>query len=616
MVSRDYESPADANADNVYEIGITATDDDGNSASESWTVALDDLNEDPTGISISDTNMNENQSSGTTVGILKAIDPDTSDSHIYSLVAGTGGTDNINFVIVGSELRTNAVFDFETRNSFSVRIRTTDTGNLIYEDIFTITINDVNDSPVITSIPETSSTEDVVYTYNITTFDDDGDVLKISVLTKPEWLSLTDNGDGTAILTGIPTNSEVGTHNVTINVNDGAVDTEQSFVIAVSNVNDSTVISSIPVTTATENVVYTYDILTSDDDGNVPVISADVKPAWLTFTDNGDGTATLNGTPLFNHIGFHNVVINADDGIQNSKQIFKVNVIPGYTRPVAVIDEFSVNEDDVLNFNILQNDIHLDGISTETKIINQPDNGRYALDNSGELNYIPNRNYYGFDTISYQVCINGQSNYCDSAEILINVVPVNDKPVGFDITQDVHETGAVEICFTVEDVDSEEIYITELIENDNTYHQLSYSDNILCFEYTREQQQYTGSENISCVVCDNSSPELCDTVNIVLNYQMEEPFEITEGISPNNDGLNDFWYIRGIERFPNNEVRVFNRWGNLIFKTKNYNNETNAWDGSINQGLNLGKKAAKGTYFYIIEFEGGMKSRSGYIIVN
>jgi hypothetical protein len=43
MVARDYENPVDDNTDNVYEVTITATDDDGNAASESWTVTVQDV---------------------------------------------------------------------------------------------------------------------------------------------------------------------------------------------------------------------------------------------------------------------------------------------------------------------------------------------------------------------------------------------------------------------------------------------------------------------------------------------------------------------------------------------------------------------------------------------
>ncbi|MBP8034252.1 MAG: gliding motility-associated C-terminal domain-containing protein [Bacteroidia bacterium] len=70
---------------------------------------------------------------------------------------------------------------------------------------------------------------------------------------------------------------------------------------------------------------------------------------------------------------------------------------------------------------------------------------------------------------------------------------------------------------------------------------------------------------------------------------------VYNGFTPNGDGVNDFWIIDNIDRFPNNKVYVFNRWGNRLFNTVNYNNVDNKWDGKIN-----GRAVSAGTYFYIL----------------
>lgn len=70
---------------------------------------------------------------------------------------------------------------------------------------------------------------------------------------------------------------------------------------------------------------------------------------------------------------------------------------------------------------------------------------------------------------------------------------------------------------------------------------------------------------------------------------------IYNGFTPNGDGLNDFWVIDNIEKYPNNKVHVFNRWGNKIFSTTNYDNVNNRWDGKTRT-----ETATSGTYFYII----------------
>src|SRR5262249_5169745 len=78
-----------------------------------------EANNAPTDIALSGTSVAENQPSGTTVGTLSTTDPDSGDSHTYSLVSGPGDTDNASFTIVGNELKTAASFNFEAQSSYS-----------------------------------------------------------------------------------------------------------------------------------------------------------------------------------------------------------------------------------------------------------------------------------------------------------------------------------------------------------------------------------------------------------------------------------------------------------------------------------------------------------------
>jgi large repetitive protein len=82
------------------------------------------------------------------VGTLASTDPDLGDGASYTLVPGTGGTDNAKFTITGTSLKTAAVFDYETKASYAIRVRVTDTGGLTSEATFTIQVDDVNDAPV------------------------------------------------------------------------------------------------------------------------------------------------------------------------------------------------------------------------------------------------------------------------------------------------------------------------------------------------------------------------------------------------------------------------------------------------------------------------------------
>ena len=95
----------------------------------------------------------------------------------------------------------------------------------------------------------------------------------------------------------------------------------------------------------------------------------------------------------------------------------------------------------------------------------------------------------------------------------------------------------------------------------------------------------------------------CDTTKVEVIVSCDK-IKIYNGFSPNNDGINDVFVIEGIEKFPNNTLSVFNRWGNEVMKTKGYKND---WDGTWNNQI-----LPDGTYFYIFEDGEGNKT-VGYV---
>jgi hypothetical protein len=112
-----------------------------------FVIAVNDENEPLNGILISAEVVEENQPSGTTVGMLAADDEDDED-YSFALVAGTGDEGNGSFGIFGKELRTSEIFNFEELSSYSVRIQASSNDqDASTEENFTIMIQDVNDNP-------------------------------------------------------------------------------------------------------------------------------------------------------------------------------------------------------------------------------------------------------------------------------------------------------------------------------------------------------------------------------------------------------------------------------------------------------------------------------------
>ncbi len=96
---------------------------------------------------------------------------------------------------------------------------------------------------------------------------------------------------------------------------------------------------------------------------------------------------------------------------------------------------------------------------------------------------------------------------------------------------------------------------------------------------------------------------------------------VYNAVTPNGDGAHDFLTIGGLENYPNNSIRIYNRWGVLVFSTQAYNTQGNVFDGTSTGRVTVdrGNKLPAGTYFYILEFEvqdGTMMQRTGYIYLN
>lgn len=90
--------------------------------------------------------------------------------------------------------------------------------------------------------------------------------------------------------------------------------------------NSAPVFSSNPVTAATENLAYSYAITATDADGDQMSFSASNLPVWLSLTDHGNGSATLNGTPLSSNVGTTDVSISVSDGQAVTVQNFQLVV--------------------------------------------------------------------------------------------------------------------------------------------------------------------------------------------------------------------------------------------------------------------------------------------------
>ncbi|WP_428741326.1 BspA family leucine-rich repeat surface protein [Tenacibaculum sp.] len=94
--------------------------------------------------------------------------------------------------------------------------------------------------------------------------------------------------------------------------------------------------------------------------------------------------------------------------------------------------------------------------------------------------------------------------------------------------------------------------------------------------------------------------------------------ETKYGFSPNGDGVNDFWEIKGIEEYQDNIVTIFNRWGDMVFQIKGYDNQFNVFRGVANKMTSMGgDELPAGTYFFNIKISKEEKSTEakGFLVL-
>ena len=139
-----------------YSIRVQSADQGGLSTQKVFAINVLNTNETPTNILLSSTNVIENLAVGTTVGSLSTQDPDFANTFTYTLVAGTGSGDNGSFSISGSNLLATASFDYEQKNTYSIRAQSADQSGLFTQKVFVINITDADDRAYLTSIESAS----------------------------------------------------------------------------------------------------------------------------------------------------------------------------------------------------------------------------------------------------------------------------------------------------------------------------------------------------------------------------------------------------------------------------------------------------------------------------
>ncbi len=193
---------------------------------------------------------------------------------------------------------------------------------------FILTVTSAGSAPAITSNASDTETFGVPFSFTVNTTG-----YPAPKLTKagglPSGVTFTDNGDGTAAITGTPSASAVGVYALTIKAKSSVGMITQSFTLTVTR---APVIKNIPNKTATVGTAF-FMTVTASGYMTPALTESGTMPNGLTFVDNGDGTATITGTPATGSGGSYSITVTAANSLGSISQTFtlKVNETPAIT---------------------------------------------------------------------------------------------------------------------------------------------------------------------------------------------------------------------------------------------------------------------------------------------
>jgi gliding motility-associated-like protein len=119
------------------------------------------------------------------------------------------------------------------------------------------------------------------------------------------------------------------------------------------------------------------------------------------------------------------------------------------------------------------------------------------------------------------------------------------------------------------------------------------------------EDSYIGQDEFVYAICDYFKN--CDNAKVLVIIN-DVSFFIPEAFSPNGDGINDKFEMKGLEKYKTVEIEIFNRWGNVVYQSKNYGEgvgKSGYWDGTAQFGIRVGSgPVPTGTYYYIMKLNG------------
>ncbi|NJK96653.1 MAG: tandem-95 repeat protein, partial [Bacteroidales bacterium] len=386
-----------------------------------------------------------------------------------------------------------------------------------------VLLNNINDIPLGTS-DNFSVEEDSPGILNVLSNDNnlgDGGIT-VGVLINPKHGNVVVNSDNT--ITYTPSKDYFGKDTVKYQVCDINNECSDAFLIITVNNTDDIPLAVRDDAFANKTNPSVINILANDlnlgDGGLVVTVSA--QGFHGTALVNNDKTITY--TPSVEYDGKDSVtykVCDNDGDCSEARIIFTLNSFDHI--PQVVADDVTVTEDQSGTFNLLTNDTGTEDGSIILTIVSNASHGSLAINNDNTVTYNPAPDYNGNDTFTYKICdLDGD---CNTGNVNITVIPVNDTPVLPTIQVTVNEDNAIPIPALNDATGLGDGGILVTITGDGTHGVASVTENAIT--YTPEAD-FNGSDILTIKVCDTDGDCATSTVNITIEAVNDTPVAVKD----------------------------------------------------------------------------------------
>ena len=364
---------------------------------------------------------------------------------------------------------------------------------------------------------------------------------------------------------------------------------------------------TVTISTATGGT--TSSVLANDTLEGLPVTTGTVSFTWTTatptgFTLNNDGTITVASNTA---VGFYTVsyTICATRGIDRAcaTSFIEVRVVsPTATDTIEVNGETFTYTGTQLVGNVLTNE-KLNGVinpsvnSVTISATTLSGTAPFIKLSTGEV-MVPPHTPAGTYVIDYRVSVKGNANVYGTASVVVivpatptpTVAPIaaadqvetpRNTPVTINVLANDTPNGATTPTVVVAPLNG-----TAVVNPDGT------------IEYTPN----TGFKGVDTLVYELCNAGGCATATV--SIEVTHKLIAYNGVSVNGSEKNNHFHIAGIEAYPDNTVRIYNRWGVKVFEVQHYDNVRNVFKG-ISEGrvtVEAADKLPQGTYYYVIEY--------------